>query len=437
QTYTMYFQPGNHAIVYDSDVSVPFSVNGPLTAGFIPWGQGVFSYKRLSTARTTALLVQTEYGSEVHLTILYPNTPEIRLVLDPAKYFAVLSYELLWPGNSKVVKTYANLTLQGGRYIPMNIQIDSYDGNERSPKLLSSEIWEVISFNGEISEDQTFEPKFKEKALVEHHTSLTNNPAFHRHSSKADTKLLFDKRLVNALKPQDQKQNCSTASISHVLEELDVPFKEAELSGLIDEDTGSTNLFDMQEYIQSKGLYCKAVKTNIDKLRSLENCQVILHFPANNHFVVLDRFDEENAWIIDLSRQIFYDCMDLKQFRENWALGTALLISTDQNVFAGKGIQLPEPAVKQITGAGNYLCNDVIQEYNVINCSGMVGGECGGAYQVWYEMYACTQDSNGGYCSGTEMIGSLYIECEISLEDLNTCVSSGDPISIPIRACQQ
>src|SRR4030042_6741978 len=48
EKYTTYFLPGNHAII-DSTDNTPHVVNGPLTAGIIPWGYGFYTYENLFT----------------------------------------------------------------------------------------------------------------------------------------------------------------------------------------------------------------------------------------------------------------------------------------------------------------------------------------------------------------------------------------------------
>jgi hypothetical protein len=51
QKYSTYFRPGNTAIIKDAArMGIAPVVNGPLTAGFIPWGYGNYSYEKLSAA---------------------------------------------------------------------------------------------------------------------------------------------------------------------------------------------------------------------------------------------------------------------------------------------------------------------------------------------------------------------------------------------------
>ena len=87
EKYTTYFRPGNHAIVTDT----PSRVNGPLTAGIIPWGHGAYTYEVLSARPVSGLLIDQDGSRIIHLTITRSDHAE-DFMFDVARDHALLSY---------------------------------------------------------------------------------------------------------------------------------------------------------------------------------------------------------------------------------------------------------------------------------------------------------------------------------------------------------
>jgi hypothetical protein len=204
---------------------------------------------------------------------------------------------------------------------------------------------------------------------------------------------------------------------------------------LVHSDSGETSLYEIRQLIQQKGLYCLPVKTNMAALKQYQDAQFILHFPNKKHFVVLDRIDDANVWLIDLDRQTFYHNMNLSRFKQKWT-GIALVISDKPLSICGDVRPIPDPVLRNITGSADYSCSDLIQQYDVVFCPGMVQGDCGGRYEMWYERYACELDSSGGYCDGTGVVGSIYSTCIEDTGDPGQCTTTGNYISRYMRACQ-
>lgn len=429
ESYTLYFRPGNHAIVHENP-SIPVNVNGPLTAGYIPWGQGAFSLESLSAAQSSATRVQTEDGSRIQLLVQPADRPLMQFVLDPARDNVVLSYTLLRP-DSKVVQTYGNFTEHQGQWTPMNILIDRYDNDQ----LQTSDTWEIISLQDSLPLQNLFAVSLQDKALVEHHSPLLAKPVFYRHSSGLDIQPLLEKRFMSALKKNLRKQNCGTVAAEKVLSELGVSVTDPELESLVDDLSGDTSLYQVQQLAQQKGLFCLPVKTSVSGLGRFKDAQVLLHFPKKKHFVVLDRIDQDNVWLIDLDRQTFYHPMDLPRFEQEW-VGIALVVS-DQPLFLEKNDKpVPDPVLKKIKGSADYSCSDLIQEYDVNLCPEMTQGTCGARYEMWYDRYGCELDTSGGYCDGTGVVGSVYASCIEDPSDPGQCTTTGNYISRNMRACQ-
>jgi hypothetical protein len=90
EKYTTYFLPGNHAIV-DATGRTPHIVNGPLTAGLIPWGYGFYSYDNLVAIDAIAIERQISGRIQIHLTLNNPDGSQMVFVIDPQKDYAVIS----------------------------------------------------------------------------------------------------------------------------------------------------------------------------------------------------------------------------------------------------------------------------------------------------------------------------------------------------------
>lgn len=314
----------------------------------------------------------------------------------------------------------------------MNILIDRYDNSQ----LLSSDIWEIVSLRDTLPEPNPFVASFQEKALVERHTPLLDKPVFYRHSTGRDIAPLLEKRFMAGLKKGLKKQNCGTVAVEQMLGALGVSVTDAELEALVHDVSGDTTLYQIQQLVQQKGLYCLPVKTTVAGLGRFKNAQVLLHFPHKKHFAVLDRIEQNNAWIIDLDRQTFYHCMELSRLEQEWA-GIALVIS-DHPLSLGKDDKpVPDPVLKKIKGAADYSCTELIQEYHVDLCPEMIMGTCGGRYTMWYERYGCRLDPEGGYCEGEGMVGNIYSVCIENMANPGQCTTSGNYVSRYLRACQR
>lgn len=427
-TYTLYFRPGNHALVYENPTSVPVNVNGPLTAGHIPWGQGVFRSEN-PTSKMTGIWIQTKDGFQIHLGLVLEDHSHIALVLDPARGNAILSYTLIRPEGSRVVHTYDHHIQHQGRFIPTLMLIDRYD----AAGLQTSDLWEITALDSTPPTEDHFTVAFDEKALVESYSSVLDKPVFYRYSRSRDIKPLFEKRLMTGLKKHLYPQNCGTAAVETILSAYDMAVNDTELEFLVDADSGQTSLYQIQEIFQKKGLFCLPVKTTLDGLGRFREAQVVLYFPHKKHFVVLDRMEKKDVWVVDLDRQTFYYSMDREAFLQSWA-GIALVVSTQPLYPAGQEKTIPEPVSKRIVGAADYSCGILVQEYDVNFCPGIVMGQCNGRYTLWYDRYLCQAETTGGFCEGTGVISSIYSSCTAN-PDYTGCTMSGNYIARYLRSC--
>ncbi len=439
QKYTMYFGPGNHAIVFEDTSNIPVSVNGPLTEGLIPWGHGAYTYEKLSAAQSSAVEVEEDGNKEVHLTISMAGKPEMVLVLDPAKDYAVLSSTSHDTGHAATTKTCSNYELISGRWVPDTVEIERYDDSKQPPELLSYDHWHITSISTSISDPLPFSVDYESNALVEHYTAISKRPLSYYFSGEIDTESLRQERVRIAAAQNTQTQNCATVAMQYVMSKLGKEVTQQQLAALVNETDKTTSLYAMKQFVSEMGLHGLAARTNIEAIKNLTNCYAILHLPGENHFVVLDHIDGQSIWLIDLDRDRFYFPIPTDMFGFDWPEGTALLVSRESIDPQGTFTEISDNNLRQIVGAddfGTYSCSELIQEYDIEFCSEVYLGFCSGRYRMYYPRYGCELNETGGSCSGTGLVGNVYAHC---LEDPfypGECITDSEWYSQYIRACR-
>ena len=438
EKYTMYFRPGNHSIVTEDTSNIPITVNGPLTAGLIPWGNGVYTYESLSAAEFTAVESENAGQKEIRLTVNMPQMPQMFFVLDPVKNYAVLSCTLKRTGRSVGVKTYIGYRQYGDQWIPETVEIEKYDISHDAPELFSFDHWRITSVSTSITEPVPFGVDHDADAYIEHYTPTSEKPLAYYFSSEIDTEWLRQERLSVMAAKKTEKQNCATVSLQYVLRLLEKEAAPQQLAAIIDEN-GTTSLDKMKQLASEMNLHSRAVRTNINTLRNLQNCYAILHLPTKNHFVVLDRIDDENVWLIDLDRNRFYFPIPTDVFRLDWPAGTALLMSKNE-INLQEGIkEIGEISLGKIVGAdsfGNYSCTQSLQKTDIRLCQEMIAGSCNGKYRMYSARYGCKMAVSGGSCTGSRMIGSVWSDCVEDISDPTECDENGEFYTQYINACQ-
>ncbi len=428
EKYTTYFLPGNHAIV-DTTGRTPHSVNGPLTAGVIPWGYGFYSYESLAATDSTATEKYIDGQIQIHLTINNPDNSQIEFVMNPQKDYAVISCLMTGRDDIVISKHYSDYHSIDGNWVPYVIVLERYEVD--SNRLLARDIWDITSIDTDTPESYDFEVGYEDDALIEHFSYSDNRSEMYRYSQKIDTDLLLAERLAFEDSENVQHRNCATAALKYVTSQLGKNITEQQLAELVTEPNSTTSLHQMKQLVQELGLYCRAVKTDIQTLKNLPDCQAILHIPGTKHFVILEAIDNKYIWTIDLARNKFYYRTDLDFFDMDWADGTALLISNSP--ITGEFTEIENQQLQTITGAAGYSCTRLLQEYNVVYCS-YVGGLCGGIYKEFYTRYGCKPDQTGSCYS------SIMIRCATSpcIEDPyipTACDVLSDWTCYYMRAC--
>ena len=369
ENYTTYFLPGNHAIV-DSTGETPHVVNGPLTAGFIPWGYGKYTYEGLCAAQSSAAEKYVDGQTQIHLALNNSDGSEMVFVLDPAKNYAVTSCSITKPGNLIIAKQYSDYLLVSGNWVPATILIEQYDTG--SNRLLASDLWHFTGISADVPDRNSFNIEYENDAAVEYRSAVTDNPLMYCYSPLVNTELLLGERLTFAASEGTQSQNCASIALKYVTLQLGKEATDQELAQLVSEPDKTTSLYAMKQFTESRGFYCRAVKTDIKTLKGLNGCQVILHIPGKNHFVVLAGIDSDYVWCIDLANDKFFYRTDVDFFGMDWTEGIALLVSN--RPIQGNFTEIGGDQLHSIIGSAGYSCTRLIQTYNVIFCS-QVGGE--------------------------------------------------------------
>lgn len=424
QKYTMYFLPGNHAVV-DTTGSTPHVVNGPLTAGFIPWGYGYYTYGNLSAAESSA--VEKDVDGQVHLTLNLAGS-EMVFVMDPGKDYAVTSY-LINGFDTIISKQYGNYHLVSGNWVPTNILIERYDA--WTNRLLASDFWSFTRVSGDAPMPWSFNVDYEADALIEYRSNVTAKPAMYRYSHTVDTDLLLAERLAYAASEGIQRQNCATAALKYTALRLGKDVTDRQLAQLVREPDKTTSLNAMKQFAQGLGLYCRAVKLDIKMLKSLYGRDVILHIPKKNHFIVLGDIDDRYVCSIDLANDKFYYRTDVDFFGMDWTEGTALLIS--DSPITGKYIDIDNSELKTKIGGSGYSCTNLLQEYDVSYCD-YVGGMCGGYYEYYPTRYGC-EAATSGSCYSSRMLRSAESPCILDPYDLFNCDITGEWTCYYMWAC--
>lgn len=418
QSYINYFRPLNHATIEPTR----FPVNGPLTAGVIPWGYGSYTLQELTKAQSSA----TEIGSEIHLTVDRGDRQET-FVLDPEKAYALKQYSAIKQDGKIKLHTYGNYESINGKWYPGTVLIEQYDTTVQPQKLLARHVWDFTSISDIKPSADDFKVEYEYDAFIEDFCLGGDKPLQYRYSapeppemSKVNTNELIAKRLL--ITSATGRQNCATASLKYVCDKLGVNQSLDNFSTIVHGDDKSTTLAEMQRFASNAGLTTTAVKTDIETLASAGNYQAIVHLPQQKHFAVLGYIDAEFIRLIDLSSNNFYFRKSIDWFNSAWD-GTALLISNKPVTLGNKFAKLKNSSLKKIIGCCGQSCTNLLQSYHIYGCT-QIGCICSGGYEIYYTRYGCATAPSGS-CSESSMLrykeslcmeDDFYCECEIDGE---------------------
>jgi hypothetical protein len=191
----------------------------------------------------------------------------------------------------------------------------------------------------------------------------------------------------------------------------------------------------MQQFINNMGLNSLAVRTDLETLKTYEDCQIILHLPTINHYVVLGNTDNEYVRLIDLDKNNFYYRDRIEHFNRIWE-GTALIVSDGPIAVKNCFAKIDNNQLRGIIGADNcQTCTDPIQSSANFPCPDPVAGTCGGSHVTYYKRLGCEPGSSGD-CKESDKLGSTSTPCGDDPFDPEACIGVGDPTSYYISACE-
>jgi hypothetical protein len=425
EKYTIYSLSGNQAMVDTTD-SMPHNVNGPLTAGCIPWGYGLYTYQNLSAAKSSAIEKYINGQTQIHLTLNNSDGTEDLFVLDSGRNYAVISHST--EGPDKIIsRQYDNWRNVSGYQVPMTILIEEYDAFNN--RLLATDFWNITSISGDTPSIGEFSVDYEPDAIIEYRSYVTSKPAMYRQSYTVDTELLLAERLDYAASESLQAQNCATAALKYAASQLGRNLTYEQLAKLINSPDRTTSLKAMKDFALRCGLYCRAVQIDVQTLKDLSGCQVILHFPGKNHFVVLEGIDNQYAWSVDLSKDKLYYRTDLNFFDMDWSEGTALLISDRPIRLPGNSAEISDSRLSNIVGGSGYTCTNLLQEFDVVYCSMPL---CLGIFEYYPTRWGCETAQNG-YCMSEKLLRAAFCPCALNANFV--CDVNGDWTFLYMRAC--
>jgi hypothetical protein len=183
-------------------------------------------------------------------------------------------------------------------------------------------------------------------------------------------------------------------------------------------------------------MYCQVVKTDINFLQELNDCQAILYLPSQKHFVLLGGFDGQKVWLLDPSNNKICYPMRLKKFQDLWQEGISLLISNSRIELDQGVMVLSDQDQQRCIGSGGFTCTSKINDFDVQLCTYITEITCGGIYRMFYTRYGCEASDTDSSCSGEKMVKSIYAHCVNDLYSPSQCATVPECYIEYIRACK-
>lgn len=440
QKQVRYYKASDYAVVLLGQENSSASIYGAPVAGIIPWGHGDCSLAVLRSNAPSAYELSNADDTKILLEYTeskYRPAARVTFLLDPALGYSVLSYSI--ENDLALLRnTYDGYRQMGPWWVPSKIMIERFDKRSGISTLISYDDWSFESVVFEMPPNSAFKAEFEPGTIVEMQPAQSVKTFLYQTPHNQDIEPILEDKILITSAEQTEPANCATAAFSHIARKFAKNVSHERITGLVQSENHKTNLAAFKTALEEIGLECMAVTTDIDNLGKFANSVKIVHLPAHNHYVIVDRIEPDAVWIIDLLNRKFYWKKQLSEFLMEWTEGTALLVSD-------KPIELPadcrfnylNPLQLSVIQGGDYTgysCTDKIQDYQHVLCPHPVGFMCSGQYYKFYERYGCKQDAGGGTCVGQMMVGYEFTQCIDRLQ--GGCTITGIWESRYIRACQ-
>jgi hypothetical protein len=412
----------------DAAGTLPHNVNGPLTAGVIPWGYGSFTSSKMDNATVSAAEVTRDNKTQVDMTVQNSDGSKMTFSFDPAMDNAVTAYT--WQGKLNKTRScyYSGHKKVGAQWIPMTILVEQHD--LETGRLLRSDKWDFTKVDTTTPRD--FSVAFSTGARIEQYSPTSAEPAVYDYSNEMDTDRLLADQIAFSVAKETSAQNCATAALKYVASSFGKSVSEAQLSKLVGPD-GRTSLDAIRQAALGLGLNARAVTMDLATLRTLTGCKAVLHMPGTDHFVVLNCIDGPDAWLVDLSSKKFCYRTSADLLPDAWSEGTALLLSV--RPITGQLNDMDKTAAGTITGGAGWSCINLISGRDVYYCNGYdppIG--CDGYLEYYYVRYGCLETPSGT-CTEQWMLLNASTPCIQDPTDENECYPDGEWTYYYVPAC--
>jgi len=240
-TYAVYTASGKCATV-DAAGRFPHAVNGPLTAGLIPWGYGRFSYANLSTANASATELDLGGTTQIQMSLAWPDGWSASVTLDPSRDYAVTACTLPGANDSLWSNSYDGYRQVAGAWVPSAISLERRDA--LTGRLLASDLWNLTNVDGKAPTPDQFVVAYETDTVVQYDSPVTSELSIYLHADSVDTDRLLADRIAYASGEGTKRQNCGTAAFAHVASRLGKSVSSSALESLVGSD-GRTTLLAM------------------------------------------------------------------------------------------------------------------------------------------------------------------------------------------------
>ncbi len=386
---TIYTPSVNHALI-ESAKDFPGGSISFLSKGLIPWRYGSFTLDKLVKLESSAVEKTVDGQSVINLTLINTDGSESIIVLDPKKNYAPLSW-VTNKADSRTINLYSGYKLVADSWVPTSIIMEKFD---KSNNLLEGDYITITKISGEVPSASSFVVDLVPNTFVEYLYDVTKPELQYYYSDIANSNLLLAERMAYIESEGKILQNCATSTLQYAALLSGKDIMDSKLSALVNPDDLKTSMKDMKKYALSKGLYCKAVTTDVQTLKDLSGCQVILHMPDEHHFVLLDHIDQNYVWLIDLTNDKFYYRENINLFGMEWTEGTALLVSNQPIALPEGTKEISDDQLIGCIGGFGFTCTYLLQQKYRIYCI-FDGVECYGMTELIFERHGCELAPSG------------------------------------------
>lgn len=410
----------------------PFpQILGSFQIGIIPWGMGPYGREALEKEVRFVSETVEKNRREVRIRIRKSDSLEQEMILDRQRGLSPISFESIVGGNTAIRQRYREYVEIAGYWIPQYIVFERFDPG-KPDKVVSYEQWRL-----RVGEPALSQPSFilSKGTMVKYEHPFLQNPVWFRMNPAADTESLIREKTELSGK-NVLSTNCARTVAGYVCKRMGKTATESELTKAISTQN-AVSLMELNDAMAHLGLYARAVRTDLAGLQSMNEGTAILHLSDSNHYVVLDRIEDRQVWIVDLTSRLFYSSVGVEEFLEQWK-GVVLWVTSAPVRSETEGILIDESTARSIVGSGYYACSDPIQLFDVVLCPpplGGPGGVCTGKYRQYDAIWGCQESTEPGTCSGTGIPRGIYAYCINDLYDLDSCTTDEMYIQRSIRGC--